>query len=102
MGSKICRRVADDSEKDLAINSVPVLLLHGSEDTICKIDGTIQLRNAIKDQDKVSFVTVPNARHEMHNERPENGREEFFRAASEFLTRVFAKTSASEGRESGN
>lgn len=48
--------------------SLPLLILHGEDDTITKISDTIELHKSLSGHDEVEFIRYPKLRHELFNE----------------------------------
>lgn len=71
------------------LNSVPVMVIHGAEDTVTKLSGSRRLAHVIADQSVVRMITVRGARHEIHNELMANGRGQFFDELCAFVTEAF-------------
>jgi alpha-beta hydrolase superfamily lysophospholipase len=89
-GNSIVARVTADESNALVINSgVPVLLVHGTEDIVCKLEGSKRLGKAVKAKDMVEMVVVDKAKHEMHHELPA-AREIFFEAVCKFTNKCLA------------
>lgn len=89
-GDEICSAVQADTSHALLINAVPVLLIHGMKDRVVNLVGTENLAGSIRNQQNVTKVLVPGARHEVYNELPEHGQLMYFENVSGFIARTLA------------
>lgn len=68
---------------------VPLLVVHGELDGVCRVEGSRMLVEACVSDD-AQLVVISGAFHEVHNELKEHGREELLETAAGFLTKIFA------------
>jgi alpha-beta hydrolase superfamily lysophospholipase len=89
-GGVLVERVGKDNSRSLVVNSgIPVLLVHGANDTVCKPAGSERFARALKVQEAVTSLVVADAKHEMHFELP-GPRGKFFGEVSRFFSSCYA------------
>ena len=82
-GEEVLRSLSNNSTA-LLKSGVPVLILHGENDTVAIPEGSRRLHNAIQGK-HVEHVMVPESFHEMHCELAEYGRTSFFQKLITFV-----------------
>lgn len=73
----------------MIIKEKPVLVLHGEMDRVCLQEGSEMLVRACGENARLE--SVPKGLHELHFEREETGRKEYFEKIVAFLADVFGK-----------
>ena len=91
-GTKLIDKIK--KEEDMVFKTeIPVLVLHGTEDSVIKLEGSQRLVAALSANSKSSceLKEVEGSFHEMHNELEDRGKAVFYEYIVSFLKKSFSK-----------